>query len=594
MDTSSNSTSISPLRSLAPYLLRYRGRVLLILVLLTIAKIANLGIPLAFKKIVDGLDPAQFLVIVPTAMLLAYGALRLAATVFSELRGILFAVISTRARREAALKAFQHLHKLSLRFHLEKQTGGVTRAIEKGTGSIEDFLYYALVSIVPTIIEVCLALAWLLYTYRAKFALATLATLILYVFLTIVITNWRTRYYREANKADQDANAKSVDSLLNYETVKYFGNEAFEAKRYDQSLAQYEVAARKSWMTLTVLNTAQSLVIALGVTALMWMAAIEVSSKHMTLGDLILVNALLIQLYMPLSMLGMMYRDIKQALTDMERMFGLLREPAEIRDQTAAPALQINAGEIRFEHVGFSYDGERTVLRDLDFVVPAGKTVAVVGHSGAGKSTLSRLLFRFYDVSSGAVRIDGQDIRAVSQDSLRAVIGIVPQDTVLFNDSIYYNIAYGNPDASEAQVHAAAAAAHIHDFILSLPQGYDSPVGERGLKLSGGEKQRVAIARALLKNPPIMIFDEATSALDSRTEQSIQTELEDIAKTRTTLVIAHRLSTIVNSDQILVLDGGRVIERGTHSELLSLGRSYAHMWQLQQSRREAEPTAMIA
>jgi ATP-binding cassette, subfamily B, heavy metal transporter len=581
------SPSLRAVKMLLPYLWRYRGRVALIIISLSIAKVANLGIPITFKHIIDALDPKLAPLAVPAALLLAYGALRLSSTLFNEVRGLLFAVVSTRARREAARTTFEHLHRLSLKFHLERKTGGLSRSVERGTGAIEDFLYYSTVSIIPIVLEVSLALGWLFWFYPAKFALLTLATLFMYVFVTLKITDWRTRYYRAGNEADQEANSLAVDSLLNFETVKYFNNETFESDRYDQALAKYEQAARKSWLTLTALNAAQAATIALGLTVLMWLAATEVTAGRMSLGDLVLVNTMLLQLYTPLSFLGMMYRDVKQALTDMEKMFGLLDVSVDIADKADAQILQTLSPGITFDAVSFGYDARRKILNNLSFSVPAGKNVAVVGPSGAGKSTLARLLYRFYDVDSGAIRVANHDLRDLTQLSLRQAIGIVPQDTVLFNDSIYYNIAYGRPNASKDEVIAAAKAAQIHDFVSALPDGYESAVGERGLKLSGGEKQRVAIARAILKAPPILIFDEATSALDSTTERAIQAQLDAIAQGRTTLTVAHRLSTVVNADQILVLVGGEIAESGTHSELLAKAGEYARMWALQQREDEA-------
>jgi len=572
---------------LRPYVRQHRWRIAGVLCLLGLAKIANLGVPISFKAIIDALTPSQQALAIPGALLLAYGLLRLSAAVAGELRTILFARVHIGARRKAALDSFKHVHQLGLRFHLERRTGGLSRVIERGTGAIEDFLYYCVITIAPTLFEVTIATAWLLYAYPNIYAGATLLTLALYVTATIVITNWRTLYYRRMNDADNESAARAVDSLLNYETVKYFANEDYEARRYDEQLGRWQAAAEKSWFSLGVLNASQAIIIACGLTVLMWLAARDVAAGEMTIGDLVLITTLLIQLFVPLNILGMMYRDIKQALNDMGRMFELLGEPREIVDAEQAPTLQVNGAGIRFEHVGFAYDVRRPILHDVCFSVPAGHTVAVVGASGAGKSTLARLLYRFYEVGSGAILIDGQDLRAVTQHSLRQAIGIVPQDTVLFNDSLYSNIAYGRPDASREEVIAAARAAQIHDFIESLPDGYETTVGERGLKLSGGEKQRVAIARTVLKNPPILLFDEATSALDTATEREIQSQLDAIAKNRSTLVIAHRLSTVVGADQILVMDAGRIVERGRHDQLLALNGAYAKLWALQQAEAEA-------
>jgi len=585
--TPNRATARRVFAELWPYAVQHRWRIALVLGLLGLAKIANLGVPIGFKAIVDALTPAQQMLAVPVALLLGYGLLRLSSAVAGELRTILFARVHIGARRQAALQTFRHVHNLGLRFHLERRTGGLSRIIERGTGAIEDFLYYCVITIAPTLFEVAIATAFLLYAYPNIFAVATLVTLAVYVLVTIVITEWRTRYYRRMHEADNEAAARAVDSLLNYETVKYFANEEYEAKRYDEQLGRWQAAAEKSWFTLGVLNASQAIVIACGLTVLMVLAAREVAAGRMTVGDLVLVNTLLIQLFVPLNILGMMYRDIKQALTDMQRMFELIGETREIVDAADAPALAVHGGSIRFEDVGFAYDPRRPILHGVSFEVPAGHTIAVVGASGAGKSTLARLLYRFYDVGSGAIRIDGQDLRAVSQHSLRHAIGIVPQDTVLFNDTLYSNIAYGRPAASREEIIAAARAAQIHDFIERLPDGYDTVVGERGLKLSGGEKQRVAIARTILKNPPILLFDEATSALDTATEREIQAQLDAIAKNRTTLVIAHRLSTVVGADQILVMDAGRVVERGTHEQLLAHDGAYAKLWALQQAEAEA-------
>jgi ATP-binding cassette, subfamily B, heavy metal transporter len=572
---------------LLPYLWEYRWRVLIALACLVTAKLANVGVPLVLKEVVDGLDPAHAVVAVPFALLLAYGALRLSTTLFAELRDVVFVRVTQRAIRRLALTVFRHLHSLSLRFHLERQTGGVSRDIERGTNGVSTVLSYMLFSIVPVVLEFALVAAVLFAHFDWRFVAVTFAAVAVYLAYTFAISEWRIGIRRQANELDSRANARAVDSLLNYETVKYFNNEEYEARRYDENLRSYESAAVKTESSLGLLNIGQSLIIAVAVTALMLLAAEGVAAGSLTLGDLVLVNALLIQLYIPLNFLGMVYREIKQALIDMDRMFRLLEQNREVEDRPGAEPLPAGGATIRFDRVGFSYDGRRQILHDLSFEVPAGAKVAVVGASGAGKSTLARLIYRFYDVREGAVLIGGADIRNVTQSSLRSAIGIVPQDTVLFNDTIYYNIRYGRPDAAREEVVAAAQAAHIHAFIESLPDGYEATVGERGLKLSGGEKQRVAIARAILKNPRILIFDEATSALDSKSEKSIQAELNRIARGHTTLVIAHRLSTVMDADQILVIDRGRIVERGTHRDLLERNGHYAQMWLLQQ-REEAE------
>jgi len=578
------------IRTLLPYLMEYRGRVALALVFLVAAKLANVGVPLIMKEIVDGLGitlaggAGQLAFPVIAGLLIAYGAARLSTTVFTELREFVFAKVTQSAVRRIALEVFRHLHSLSLRFHLNRQTGGMTRDIERGSRGVSSLVSYTLYSILPTLVEIALVLSILAWKYDKWFVIITLVALTAYIVWSVAVTEWRTGFRRAMNDLDSKANVRAVDSLLNYETVKYFGNEEYEAKRYDQSMARWEEAAVKSQTSLSLLNTGQSAIIAVAVTAIMWRATVGVANGSMTLGDLVLVNAFMIQLYIPLNFLGVLYREIKQSLADMERMFTLLRENREVADQPGAAALALTGAAIRFEHVDFSYEPNRQILFDVDFAVPAGRTVAVVGHSGSGKSTLARLLYRFYDVApdGGAIRIDGQDLRAVRQESLRSAIGIVPQDTVLFNDTIYYNIAYGNTEASREEVEAAARMASIHEFVMTLPDRYDTMVGERGLKLSGGEKQRVAIARALLKNPAIMIFDEATSALDSQTEKAIQAELRKAAENRTTLVIAHRLSTIADAHQIIVMDRGRIVERGAHAELLALAGHYARMWELQQ------------
>ena len=573
--------------TLLPYLWEYRWRVLVALACLVTAKLANVSVPLILKEVVDSLDPARAVVAVPFALLIAYGLLRLSTTLFAELRDAVFVRVTQHAIRQLALTVFRHLHSLSLRFHLERQTGGMSRDIERGTNGVSTLLSYLLFSIVPVILEFGLVAAVLFAKFDWRFVAVTFAAVALYLAFTFFVSEWRIGIRRRANELDSRANTRAIDSLLNYETVKYFNNEEFEARRYDENLKSYEHAAVKSETSLGILNTGQALIIAGAVTALMLLAGEGVVSGALTLGDLVLVNALLIQLYIPLNFMGMVYREIKQALIDMDRMFRLLEENREIEDRPGARPLPAGGAVIRFERVNFSYDGKRQILRDLSFEVPAGGKVAVVGASGAGKSTLARLLYRFYEVNGGAVRVNGVDIRDVTQSSLRAAIGIVPQDTVLFNDTIYYNIHYGRPDAAREEVIAAAQTAHIHDFIRSLPEGYEAKVGERGLKLSGGEKQRVAIARAILKNPRILIFDEATSALDSKSEKSIQAELNRVAHGHTTLVIAHRLSTVMDADQILVMDHGRIVERGTHRELLDAGGLYAQMWLLQQ-QEEAE------
>ncbi|MBP5998780.1 MAG: ABC transporter ATP-binding protein/permease [Azonexus sp.] len=576
------------LRTLLPYLWAYRLRVLAALGCLFAAKVANVTVPIVFKNMIDGLSASEQALALPVLLLVLYGALRFSTALFTELREFLFARVTQRAVRQVALEVFRHLHALSLRFHLERQTGGVSRDIERGTRSISSLISYTLYSILPTLVEIGLVLGILFVKYDLGFVLITVVSLVSYIVYTVKVSNWRIDIRRAVNENDSAANTRAIDSLLNYETVKYFNNEAYEARRYDEQMLKWEDAATRSQTTLSALNLGQQAIIALGVTAMMWRAANGVVEGHMTIGDLVLVNAFLIQLYIPLNFLGVVYREIRQALTDIERMFNLLKEHREIADAPDARDLPTGPLQVNFAAVDFAYDPDREILRNLDFAIAAGKTVAVVGHSGAGKSTLARLLFRFYDVTGGAIRINGHDLRKLRQNSLRAAIGIVPQDTVLFNDSIFYNINYGRPDASREEVFAAARAAQLHDFIESLPQKYETRVGERGLKLSGGEKQRVAIARALLKNPPILIFDEATSALDSATERAIQGQLELAAMGRTTLIIAHRLSTVMNADEILVMQGGHIIERGTHTALLDAAGAYARMWTLQQQEQAGE------
>lgn len=577
---------------LLPYLLQYKWRVVFALACLILAKVANVAVPIVLKDIVDAVsaNPAVAALAAPIGLVVAYGLLRLLSSLFTELREVIFARVTQQAVRRIALKVFEHLHALSLRFHLERQTGGLTRDIERGTRGVSSLVSFTLYSILPTIIEVLMVLTWLTLHYEIWFAVITVVALFLYVVYTFAVTEWRTNFRRAMNDLDSKANTRAVDSLLNYETVKYFNNEKFESQRYDQSMERWQEAAIKSQSSLSVLNVGQALIISVAVTLMVWRATVGVVNGTMTIGDLVLVNAFMIQLYIPLNFLGVLYREIKQSLADMERMFGLMAENREVDDAPNAQPLRVHEGEVRFEQVSFAYEPARPILRDISFVLPAGKTTAVVGSSGAGKSTLSRLLYRFYDIGEGAVRIDGQEIRSVTQASLRASIGIVPQDTVLFNDTLEYNIRYGRPDASDAEVRAAADAAHLTRFIASLPEGMQTRVGERGLKLSGGEKQRVAIARALLKQPAILIFDEATSALDSESEKAIQAELIEVSRGRTTLVIAHRLSTIVDADQILVLEDGRIVERGRHSELLSAKGRYCELWELQarQARQVSE------
>lgn len=582
--------SLRSLGRLFPYLWEFRGRVLVALALLVGAKLASVGVPLVLKEIIDALDQPRPELVLPLALILAYGVLRFASTTFADLRDVIFAKVTQRAMRRISMAVFKHLHALSLRFHLERQTGGITRDIERGSKALSSLVGYLLFRITPTVLEILMVAGILFVKLDWVFGMLTLITLAAYIGFTVTITEWRTQFVRRANTLDSEAYGRAIDSLLNYETVKYFGNEQYEARRYDTSLVEWEDMALKSQRSLGMLNAAQAGVIAIGVTLMVLRAAAGVVEGTLTLGDLVMVNAFLLQMFQPLSFLGVMYRQIKESITDVERMFALMQRPREVEDKPDARALDVVAGEVRFDHVSFAYNPDRPILHDVSFTIPAGRTVAAVGSSGAGKSTLARLLFRFYDVGAGSITIDGQDIRHVTQDSLRAAIGVVPQDTVLFNDSIYYNIAYGRPDATRDEVIEAARAAHILDFIEGLPQGWDTVVGERGLKLSGGEKQRVAIARTLLKNPAILILDEATSALDTKTEKAIQAELLEIARSRTTLIIAHRLSTVVEADEILVMEGGRIVERGRHPELLAKNGVYAHMWALQQ-QAEAEDHA---
>ena len=574
------------LRRVAGYLKAYRGRAILALLCLIVAKWANIGIPLILRDIVDYFDKSTQLLVLPVSLLLAYGALKLANSLFSELRDSVFSRVRYHAMRTLSNQVLEHLHNLSLRFHLERKTGAISRDLERGTRSVSTMMNFLVFSFIPIFVEFTLVAVVLLKNYDGIFALITFGTIVVYVLFTIAISNWRINYRHNMNRLDSEGNTQAFDSLINYETVKYFNNEQLELRRYDQTLSEWEEVAVKSQNSMSALNFGQSAIIAIGVTIIMIFAAQEVVNARMSIGDLVMVNAFMLQLFIPLGALGMIYRQFKYTLADMDLVFKLLSREPEIQDQADAKDLQVSKGEVRFENVHFGYQDDREILKGVDFSVPAGKTVAVVGHSGAGKSTLARLLFRFYDVNDGGIFIDGQNVQEVSQSSLRKAIGIVPQDTVLFNDTIFYNIQYGNPQATDEQVHEAAKMAHIHDFIESLPEKWETKVGERGLKLSGGEKQRVAIARAILKRPAILVFDEATSSLDSATEQAIQRTLRQISATTTTLVVAHRLSTITDANQILVMAQGKVIERGSHSELLQKNGEYRRMWDLQLETNE--------
>ena len=590
-------TDWATIAKLLPYLWRYRWRVSFALGFMLCAKLSNVGIPLLLKSLIDDLaikpGSAASLLVVPLGLLVAYGALRFSTSLFTELRELTFAKATEGTSRSISLQVFRHLHDLSLRFHLERQTGGMTRDIERGTRAVQSLISYSLYSIVPTLIEVTLVLSLLAYKFDAWFAWITLAALALYITFTFTVTEWRTKFRKQLNELDSVAHSKAIDSLLNYETVKYFNNEDFEAHRYDESLEKLRRVQLKSQSTLSLLNTGQQLIIASALVLMLWRATAGVVAGTMSLGDLVMVNAFMIQLYIPLNFLGVIYREIKQSLTDLDKMFSLLEREREVADLPGSTELLVQGATVRFENVSFAYDKARPILQQLSFEIPAGKKVAVVGPSGAGKSTLARLLFRFYDIDAGRITIDGQDIRQVTQTSLRRSIGIVPQDTVLFNDTVAYNIAYGRPGASQAEIEAAARSAHIHAFISAMPKGYATMVGERGLKLSGGEKQRVAIARTLLKNPPLLIFDEATSALDSSNERAIQAELESAAQNKTVLVVAHRLSTVVDAHEILVLEAGQIVERGNHEQLLAMQGEYARMWRLQQSGSDEQPAPAL-
>ena len=592
---SKNLGDWATIKTLLPYVLKYPWRVGFALSGLVLAKVSNLGIPIVLKYLIDDLalsaDDPKRLLIVPIALIFGYGALRLASSLFTELREFLFSKVTQHAVRKIAIEVFEHLHSLSLRFHLARQTGGVSRDIDRGSRGIQSLISYSLYSIVPTIIEFSLVLIYLGWNYDWMYAAITFTALVCYIIYTVKVTEWRTQYRRKMNEMDTSANQKAIDSLLNFETVKYFGNEKFEASRYDTFLASYQEAAIQSQRSLAVLNIGQQIIIVIGLIAILWRAILGVEAGLLTLGDLVLINTLMIQLYIPLNFLGVIYREIKQALLDMDNMFSLLGKDREIQDKPSAQALQLVepklGPKVVFDQVNFFYDPNRPILKNVQFEILPGTTTAVVGRSGSGKSTLARLLFRFYDVQSGSILIDDQPIKEIQQASLRKAIGIVPQDTVLFNDSIGYNIAYGNPTASQLEITQAAKAAQIDEFIMSLPDGYQTAVGERGLKLSGGEKQRVAIARTLLKDPALLIFDEATSALDSKTEKAIQAEINKLTSNRTALIIAHRLSTIVHAEQILVMSAGEIVERGTHEQLIALQGQYAQMWSMQQ--QESEP-----
>ena len=596
-DTATPAPAVSDWHTLArlfPYLWEYKWRVVAALSFMVGAKLANVGVPVLLKNLIDQMTPqptgVKILLVVPVALLIGYGLLRLSVSAFTELRELIFAKATQGAARTIALQTIQHLHELSLRFHLERQTGGMSRDIERGVRGIESLIAYSLYSIVPTLIEVLLVLSILGIQFDKWYAIITLCALGLYIYFTVTVTEWRTQFRKQVNEFDSSAHTRAIDSLLNYETVKYFGNENFEAKRYDENLDKLRLARIKAQNSLSALNIGQQLIIAVALVTMLWRATQGVVDGNLTLGDLVMINAFMIQLYIPLNFLGVIYREIKQSLTDLDRMFNLLEKEREVADAPNAQLLSLGSPpSVAFEHVDFAYEQNRPILQDVSFTIPAGKTVAIVGPSGSGKSTLARLLFRFYDVQQGVVRIDGHPLNHLTQASVRQAIGIVPQDTVLFNDTVYYNIAYGRPSASREEVEQAARAARIHDFIVSTPLGYQTMVGERGLKLSGGEKQRVAIARTLLKNPFILIFDEATSALDSSNERAIQSELREAANNKTTLVIAHRLSTVVDAHEIIVLDQGVIVEQGTHAQLLEAQGRYASMWSMQQSQEDQAP-----